>query len=182
MFAIDSDGNDSYDGGKLEVTIEDADEKEPEVVEERENNTVLKDAFGEQGENGWFYGTCDWDGKNFEKLPYDAENNRYYNGGKPELKADFVEPGNGKNAAYKWEVGKDGNIRVQGSYTKFANSADPEANGTCMRIFLNGVEKKWLGGVTQGNFSDERTVTFDEHYEVKKNDEITFAIDPDGND
>ena len=51
-----------------------------------------------------------------------------------------------------------------------------------MRIFLNGVEKKWLGGVTQGNFSDERTVTFDEHYEVKKNDEITFAIDPDGND
>ena len=182
MFAIDSDGNDSYDGGKLEVTIEDADEKEPEVVEERENNTVLKDAFGEQGENGWLYGTCDWDGKNFEKLPYDAENNRYYNGGKPELKADFVEPGNGKNAAYKWVVGKDGKIRVQGSYTKFANSADPEANGTCMRIFLNGVEKKWLGGVTQGNFSDERTVTFDEHYEVKQNDEITFAIDPDGND
>ena len=185
MFAIDSDGNDSYDGGKLDVTIKDADELEPEepvVEEDRNNETTLKDAFGKQGENGWFYGTCDWDGKNFEKLPYDAENNRYYNGGKPELKADFVEPGNGKNAAYKWVVGKDGNIRVQGSYTKFANSADPEANGTCMRIFLNGVEKKWLGGVTQGNFSDERTVTFDEHYEVKKNDEITFAIDPDGND
>ena len=51
-----------------------------------------------------------------------------------------------------------------------------------MRIFLNGVEKKWLGGATQGNFSDDRTVTFDEHYDVKKNDEITFAIDPDGND
>ncbi|MBE5920713.1 MAG: hypothetical protein E7272_12850 [Pseudobutyrivibrio ruminis] len=185
MFAIDSDGNDSYDGGKLDVTIKDADELEPEepvVEEDRNNETTLKDAFGKQGENGWFYGTCDWDGKNFEKLPYDAENNRYYNGGKPELKADFVEPGNGKNAAYKWVVGKDGNIRVQGSYTKFANSADPNANGTCMRIFLNGVEKKWLGGVTQGNFSDERTVTFDEHYEVKKNDEITFAIDPDGND
>ena len=50
------------------------------------------------------------------------------NGGKPELKADFVEPGNGKNAAYKWVVGKDGKIRVQGSYTKFANSADSDGN------------------------------------------------------
>ncbi len=185
MFAIDSDGNDSFDGGKLDITIKDADELEPEepvVEEDRNNETTLKDAFGKQGENGWFYGTCDWDGKNFEKLPYDAENNRYFNGGKPELKADFVEPGNGRNAAYKWIVAQDGRIHVQGSYTKFANSADPNANGTCMRIFVNGVEKKWLGGVTQGNFSDDRTVTFDEHYEVKKNDEITFAIDPDGND
>lgn len=185
MFAVDSDGNDSYDGGKLDVTIQDADELEPEepvADEDRTNDTSLAEGFGAQGENGWFYGVCDWDGKNFEKLPFDAENNRYFNGGKPELKSDFVEPGNGRNAAYKWVVAEDGRIRVQGSYTKFANSADPNANGTCMRIFLNGVEKKWLGGATQGNFSDDRTVTFDEHYEVKKNDEITFAIDPDGND
>ena len=185
MFAIDSDGNDSYDGGKLDVTIKDADEIEPEepvVDDDRTNETTLAGGFGKQGENGWFYGVCDWDGKNFEKLPFDAENNRYFNGGKPELKSDFVEPGNGRNAAYKWVVAEDGRIRVQGSYTKFANSADPNANGTCMRIFLNGVEKKWLGGATQGNFSDDRTVTFDEHYDVKKNDEITFAIDPDGND
>jgi hypothetical protein len=123
---------------------------------------------------------CDWDGKNFEKLPYDAENNRYYNNGKPELKADFVEPGGGRNAAYKWVVAKDGTVRVVGNYTKFANSADPEANGTCMRIFLNGVEKKWMG--TQGNFSEEIVRYFDETYEVKKNDEILFAIDSDGND
>ena len=49
-----------------------------------------------------------------------------------------------------------------------------------MRIFLNGEEKKWLG--TQGNFSEEKVESFDETYDVKKGDEIMFAIDPDGND
>ena len=182
-FVIDAKGNNAYDAGKLSVNIYEVKEPNPEDAdEERANNTTLFDAFGEQGADGWYYGICDWDGKNFELLDYDAENNRYYNAGKPELKADFVEPGNGKNAAYRWIVAKTGKIRVEGKYTKFANSADPEANGVCMRIFVNEEEKKWIGGETQGNFDNDVVKEFDEIYIVHQGDAITFAIDPDGND
>ena len=180
IFAIDPDGNDAYDGGRLSVTIKDA-EEEPEP--DRTNNTVLLDDFsGEQGKNGWYYGMCDWDSANYSDLEYDAENERYYNNGKPELKKDFVEPGQGRNAAYKWVVAKDGTINVSGEYVKFANSEDPSANGTCMRIFLNGGEVKWYGGTIQGNFADERSVSFNETLDVKAGDELIFAIDPDGSD
>ena len=229
MFAINPEGNDSYDGGRLEIRISDTDdddedeelrkkkekeeqekkeleEKEKKELEKKEkeeaqkdketatgeevadteeartNNTNLKDSFGEQGSDGWYYGTCEWNGQNFNELEYNAKDNRYYNNGKPELKSDFVEPGNGQNAAYRWIVAKDGSIRVYGNYTKFANSSDPNANGTCMRIFLNDEEKLWLGGDTQGNYSNEVIKYFDEHYNVKANDKLTFAIDPDGND
>ena len=182
-FAVNPEGNDSYDGGRLSVTISDAaapgGDEEPEDPD-RDNNTVLAEAFGKQGSDGWHYGMCDWDSKNFTKLTYDEDNNRYYNNGKPELKADFVEPGNGRNAAYQWTVAQDGTINVKGDYTKFANSEDSNADGTCVRIFVNGAEKKWLG--TIGNFSEEQTVSFDETYEVKKGDVITFAVNPEGND
>ncbi len=179
-FVVDAKDNNAYDAGKLSVNIYDvSDEIEGEI---RENNTILANDFGKQGENGWYYGMCDWDGKNFEELPYDEENARYYNAGKPELKVDYVEPGNGKNAAYRWLAAKTGKILVDGSYTKFANNADPEANGVCMRIFINGEEKKWIGGEIQGNFDEDRTVYFQEEYTVHKGDAVTFAIDLDGND
>ena len=152
------------------------DEVEPDP--NRTNDTNLKDSFGRHGTDGWYYGMCDWDSQNFEKLPYDPDNNRYYNNGKPELKADFVEPGNGRNAAYKWVVAKDGTINVKGDYTKFANSDDSSADGTSVRFFINGYEKKWLG--TLGNFSDEQTVSFDEQYDVKAGDVIIFAVNPEG--
>ncbi|WP_026650789.1 hypothetical protein [Butyrivibrio proteoclasticus] len=186
MFAVDPDGNDSYDGGKLSVTISDTEaatqpDEEPED-QNRTNNTNLYDSFGQQGNDGWHYGMCDWDGKNFEKLSYDESANRYYNSGKPELKADFVEPGNGRNAAYTWTVAQDGTINVSGTYIKYANSNDPYANGVCMRIFINGQEKKWIGGVTQGNFESDVEVSFEETYQVSKGDIIMFAVDPDGND
>jgi hypothetical protein len=150
----------------------------------RTNNTVLKDDFSDtQGKNGWRYGMCDWDGKNFEELPYDAAENRYMNNGaKPELKPDFVEPGSGRNAAYKWTVARDGKIKLDGEYVKFANNEDPEANGTCFRIFINGSEKEWFGNDTQGNFAEERKIVFVREYDVKMGDEIMIAIDPDGND
>ena len=180
-FVIDAKDNNAWDAGRLSVNIYDASDVPEE--EARENKTTLADDFsGVQGENGWYYGMCDWDGKNFERLPFDEENNRYYNGGKPELKPDFVEPGNGRNAAYMWMAAKNGRIVVDGSYTKFANSADPNANGVCMRIFINGEEKKWIGGDIQGNFGEDRTVTFKEIYTVHKGDAVMFAIDPDGND
>ena len=174
IFAVNPEGNDSYDGGRLSVTIKDVtstdgyDEVEPDP--NRTNDTNLKDSFGRHGTDGWYYGMCDWDSQNFEKLPYDPDNNRYYNNGKPELKADFVEPGNGRNAAYKWVVAKDGTINVKGDC----------ADGTCVRIFINGYEKKWLG--TIGNFSDEQTVSFAEQYDVKAGDVIIFAVNPEGND
>lgn len=179
-FVIDAKSNNAYDAGVLSVNIYPV----VEVTEDelRTNDTNLLEAFGEQGENGWYYGMCDWDGKNFILLDYDKENNRYYNDGKPELKADYVEPGNGKNAAYKWIAAATGRIRVVGNYTKFANSADPEANGVCMRIFINGAEQKWIGGDTQGNFDHEIVKEFDEVYTVHRGDELMFAIDPDGND
>ena len=196
IFAVNPEGNDSWDGGKLVIGIRPAEEGEepepqpdPEIPEpepNRSNNTVLKDDFsGTQGKAGWYYGSCEWNGASFNVLPYDTANQRYMdNGKKPELKADYVEPGNGKNAAYKWIVAEDGRISVKGEYVKFENSADPDANGTCMRIFLNGGEKKWLGGEDSigGNFSGERKVSFDEVYEVKAGDELLFAIDPNGND
>ena len=134
IFAVNPEGNDSYDGGRLSVTIKDVtstdgyDEVEPDP--NRTNDTNLKDSFGRHGTDGWYYGMCDWDSQNFEKLPYDPDNNRYYNNGKPELKADFVEPGNGRNAAYKWVVAKDGTINVKGDYTKFANSDDSTISPT----------------------------------------------------
>ena len=181
-FVIDAKDNNAWDAGRLSVNIYDASDI-PEEEEVRENKTTLADDFsGVQGANGWYYGMCDWDGKNFERLPFDEENNRYYNNGKPELKPDFVEPGNGRNAAYMWMAAKNGRIVVDGSYTKFANSADPNANGVCMRIFINGEEKKWIGGYIQGNFDEDRTVTFKEIYTVHKGDAVMFAIDPDGND
>ncbi|MGX8686279.1 MAG: hypothetical protein ACSW8K_00565, partial [bacterium] len=178
IFAVNPEGNDSYDGGRLAVTISDYEESDPD----RTNNTVLADAFGEQGSDGWYYGMCDWDSKNFSRLSYDSENNRYYNNGKPELKADFVEPGNGRNAAYRWVVAKDGTIHVTGEYTKFANAADPAADGTCIRIFLNGQEKEWFGSNTMGNFAEERSESFDLVYEVKAGDVLIFAVNPEGND
>ena len=154
----------------------------PEPEPERTNNTVLKDAFGAQGNDGWHFGMCDWDSKNFTELTYDEANARYYNNGKPELKADFVEPGNGKNAAYKWIVAADGTITVKGEYVKFANADDPNADGTCVRIFINGEEKKWMGNNTMGNFAEERSESFNETYTVKAGDEIIFAVNPEGND
>ena len=147
---------------------------------DRTNNTVLKDSFGRHGTDGWYYGMCDWDGAGFEKLPYDSENNRYYNDGKPELKADYVEPGSGRNAAYKWVVAKDGTINVKGDYTKFANSEDDGADGTTVRFFLNGHEEKFIG--MDGRSAEERTASFDETYEVKAGDILIFAVNPEGND
>ncbi len=178
IFAVNPEGNDSYDGGRLAVTISDYEEEDPG----RTNNAVLFDDFGEQGSNGWTYGMCDWDSKNFSKLSYDADNNRYYNNGKPELKADFVEPGQGRNAAYRWTAAQDGTITVSIDYTKFANSADGNADGTCVRFFINGEEKKWMGDQTIGNFGEDRSDSFEDTYEVKKGDVLTFAVNPEGND
>ncbi len=175
-FVISAKGNNAYDAGKLSVSIYEA----KEAASSRTNNTDLKKAFGEQGSDGWYYGMCDWDGKNFELLEMDTENNRYYNNGKPELKADFVEPGNGKNAAYKWVAGETGKIKITGKYTKFVSSDDPAADGVVIRIFINGDEKKFIG--VQGNFSSEVTRDINEEYVVHEGDEIVFAVNPEGND
>ena len=125
---------------------------------------------------------CDWNGSGFEELNFDSEAGRYVGDGKPELKADFVEPGNGRNAAYRWVAARNGAVKVYGSYTKYANSDDADANGVCMRIFLNGEEKRWIGGDIQGNFDHEVVKEFYEEFTVSKGDVIMFAIDPDGND
>ena len=54
---------------------------------------------------------------------------------------------------------------------------------TCLRIFHNGVEKRWIGdGLNHGGIKDEVTVTFDQYLDVKKGDEILFAVNGEGND
>ena len=185
-FQISAGGNSAWDAGRLSVLIGNGTVPQPDIDQvepdpNRTNNTSIPGSFNaKQGYDGWYYGMCDWDSKNFVMLAYDAANERYYNNGKPELKKDFVEPGNGRNAAYKWIVAKDGTVYVKGEYVKFANSSDAKADGTCVRIFVNGVEKKWLG--TIGNFAADQTVSFNETFEVKAGDEIIFAINPEGND
>ena len=71
---------------------------------------------------------------------------------------------------------------MSGEYVKFANSDDPNADGTCVRIFLNGVEKKWMGSNTMGNFAEERKESFYETYTVQAGDVLIFAVNPEGND
>ena len=188
LFVVSPEGNDSYDGGRLSVEISEKKTEEPsqdayaEVTPDknRTNNTVLKDDFGQHGKDGWYYGSSDWNGTDFKKLPYDKNEKRYFDNGKPELKADFVEPGSGRSAAYKWVVAKDGTINVKGSYTKFANSDDKNADGTCARIYLNGTEKKWMG--TNGNFGSEKSESFNETFEVKAGDVLLFVVSPESND
>lgn len=156
--------------------------------EQRKNNANLKDDFGPQGSNGWYYGTCDWDGTKFQELEYDSQEGRYFNNGKPELKSDFVEPGQGKCAAYKWIAAENGDIQITGEYVKFPNAEDEEANGVTARIFQNEGDvnvKKFMGegdGIQAGNISSDVIVPIDETLTVAKGDEIIFAVNPEGND
>ncbi len=192
-FIVSAKNNAGWDYGKLEMKISDAPIETPDTPEEpdkpdedgtkRVNSANLAMDFGAQGSNGWYYGMCDWDGNNFSELPFDAPNNRYFNFGKPELKADFVEPGNGRNAAYKWIAAADGSIRITGKYVKFANSEDPNATGVCFRIRQNKAEKLYTdSGIKGANITSEVESLIDLILDVKKDDEILFTLDPEGND
>ena len=101
---------------------------------------------------------------------------------KPVLGKDYVEPGNGVDAAYRWIAKQDGSITVSGEYVKFANSDDPSADGTSFRIFLNGNEKLSRDTETKGNFAEDRTTSFSLTMNVNAGDELLFAVDPEGND
>ena len=183
IFAVNSEANDAWDGGKLQVKINPYQDPSQTDTTDGENRAILKKDFGPQGSNGWYFGSCEWDSKDFLLLDYNKEEDRYFNNGKPELKRDFVEPGAYRNAAYKWVVKKDGRIKIDGKYTKFPNDSDLNSNGVCLRIFHNGVEKKWIGdGINHGGIKKEVTVNFDQYLDVKKGDEIIFAVNGEGND
>ena len=89
-----------------------------------------------------------------------------------------MHPAPYRNAAYKWVAAQDGEIRVSGSYVKFANSADPNANGVCFRITHVGGEQKFYG--VTGNYAEDQTVEFNETFTVKAGDEILFHVDAEG--
>ncbi len=175
-FRICPDSNNAWDAGRLAVTIIPT---EPYV----EIANLKEDFNGTPGTNGWYYGMADYDGGNFAELPYDGTNNRYMNVNsegaqvKPELKPDFVEPGSGRNAAYKWVATQDGDIKVTGEYVKFAN---PEGTGTAFRIRLNGEEKAFIG--MQGTSDTERKQSFEVALTVKQGDELMFLVDPEQGD
>lgn len=175
-FIIDANENNAWDAGKLSVRIS------PTAAERNSNVANLANDFGPQGSNGWYYGQCEWNGVDFAELSYNEAEQAYIGNAKPILKKDYVEPGNWKNAAYMWVAAVDGKIKVKGSYTQYANTADPEANGTCMRIFVDGAERKWLGDNTMGKHENDGTEYFDETYTVKKGDKIIFAVNPEGSD
>ena len=193
IFAVTAEGNNSYDGGKLSVRIglpgEVTDpDPDPDPEPGRENSADLKDDFGEQGNNGWYYGFCDWDAQNFGTLSF--TNNEYTGDNDLVLKADYVHPGTWQCAAYKWVAAEDGTINITGKYVKFANDSDSGANGVTVRIFRNeGDEnvKKFMDEADDGqkinvnNITSERTVTINETFEVQKGDEIIFTVNAEGN-
>ena len=98
-FEIGARENNAWDGGRLQVKIKDSESKGPEIKPDTDNEANLFEDFGKQGHKGWYYGSCEWDSKNFELLKYDEKNECYKGKGKPELKKDFVEPDSGLNAA-----------------------------------------------------------------------------------
>ena len=142
----------------------------------RTNNASLPGEFsGEQGKNGWYYGACDWDGNNFEELSYNGS--AYVGSDGLELKADFIHPAPFRNAAYKWVAAQDGQIRVTGTYVKFANSADPAANGVAFRI--RHLTDDRFKGLTE-QYAEDYTCSFDETFTVKAGDPIIFQVDAEG--
>ncbi|MDE7131917.1 MAG: hypothetical protein K2O65_08995, partial [Lachnospiraceae bacterium] len=182
LFLVNPEGDDSYDGGRLAIDIkpyEEGSEPEPEP-DDRTNDANLEGDFGEeQGNNGWYYGSCEWNGTDFTELEYD--NGAYIGDDNLQVGAKWVHPGKFKNAAYKWVAAEDGTIAITGEYHKYANDADPDANGVCMRIFLNGEEKKWLDpSISKGGLSSDVEVSIKETFEVKKGDPILFAVDCNG--
>ena len=172
--------NDDPDATQAEVdaALEALNTKLSALAPRANETTLLNDFSGTQRKNGWCYGACDYDGANFTELPYEADNERYYNNGaKPELKKDFVEPGSGRNAGYKWIAAEDGTVSVTGEYVKFANS---EGTGTAFRIRLNGNQELFEGFT--GTSASERSKSFDLTLEVKAGDELLFQVDPEGDD
>ena len=184
LFLVNPEGDDSYDGGRLAIDIkpyEEGSEPDPEPEpDDRTNDANLEGDFSEkQGNNGWHYGSCEWDGTDFTEL--ECNNGTYIGDDNLQVGAKWIHPGKFKNAAYKWVVAEDGTISITGEYHKYANDADPDANGVCMRIFLNGAEKKWLdGSINKGGLSSDVEVSINETLEVKKGDSIIFAVDCNG--
>lgn len=93
-----------------------------------------------------------------------------------------MEPGNWKNAAYKWVAAEDGTIYITGKYVKFANSEDASADGTVLRIFVKGEQKEFIDSNIKGNFGEERSVDLNYSYQVEAGDEVMFAVSPENND
>ncbi|MDO5109650.1 MAG: hypothetical protein Q4D59_06915, partial [Erysipelotrichaceae bacterium] len=182
IFAVNPEGNESLDGGRLAITISEVKPLPEPYPDDRTNNTVLAEDFGDQGYEGWYYGLCDWNGTAFQAIQT-KDGDAYVGDENLTLNKDFIHPGVGgyHSAAYRWIVAEDGKIKVEGEYVKFANSADPAADGVTVRIVLNGAEQQWLGDTIQGNFAEDRSVTFNKTFIVKAGDELIFAVNPEGN-
>lgn len=131
---------------------------------------------GTQGENNLYYISCEWDGSDPKEAEFDGE--KYFGGESLELKADFVHPAIYRSAAYKYVVPKDGSIKITGEYVKYVN---PTGNGTTFRVMLNGDADHPKFFAETKTSEEERTYTFDETFDVKKDDVILFAVNPEGN-
>lgn len=108
----------------LETNIDDL------AVEDNENIYVVVDGNQNNAYDGGLYSFIIEDATSDNvKKKNDSETNN------ANLEADFVEPGQGLNAAYKLIVAEDGKIVITGEYIKYANANDSNANGVCLRIF-----------------------------------------------
>jgi hypothetical protein len=134
----------------------------------RSNNANLADDFSDkQGSNGWYYGACNYAGEGFAEISDYADG--AYKDGVAELKKDFIHPGSGTNAAYKWVAAQDGNIKVAGKYTKF------DGGKTDIRIRQTGNSDDHFQTADSG-----AEISIDLTLAVKKGDELLFQVDPSG--
>lgn len=208
-FIISAGKNSGWDYGKLEMKIKDADstptptsgpsgdgdssgnggDDPQEGDEENEGRTneadLAADFSGTQGQKGWQYGVCKWDGKDFEKLSDFVDAEKYVSNDGVELKKDYVHPGpeGNRTAAYRWIVAQDGKINIKVTYEKYPNSEDSNADGVSLRVWHNGTEKKFENsGISGTDITESKVVTIElNNLEVKANDDITFGVNPEGN-
>ena len=147
-FMVDAEGNSSYDGGALDVTIIDINgtTDESAVVTEkgdiRQNFADVKDDFGPQGSNGWIfqsgYGDDPFNARNM--APFDSVQDRYFSDNWLEIKRDYVNTGeHDSSAVIKWKVAQNGTISIRASYTKMKNEDKNPAwpDGTRVSLYAN---------------------------------------------
>ncbi len=147
-FMVDAEGNSSYDGGALDVTIIDingtTDESSvaTETGDIRQNIADVKNDFGPQGSNGWIfqsgYGDDPFNARNM--APFDPVQDRYFSDNWLEIKRDYVNTGeHDSSAIIKWKVAQNGTISIRASYTKMKNEDKNPAwpDGTRVSLYAN---------------------------------------------
>lgn len=180
-FVIDAKNNNAWDGGKLEVSIEDTIEL-PEPENNRKNKADYCTDFGEQANNGWYYGYGK-DARSFKLLP-NFDNDTYYSESinNLEIKEDYLHPNDENGAIIQWVVSETGAIDIKGNYIKFRNGdANVEwPDSTQLTIFQNNkvILEKEMNMSSTKDLENEIIIL---NLKVNANDKISFLISANSN-